>query len=158
MNETRHRDQRTGTAALPRGRRARRWLPMLLACSVLACVSVSLPDAGGQYPEGGVRLPPSNPFPDLDEMDPEMARRQLRALNAARQKEMVRDTAKLLKLAGELDTQTKAEDAATFTEAQWKEIDRIEKLARSVKEKMVMTYGGGPVFQPPDGPPVRLPE
>jgi endonuclease III len=91
----------------------------------------------------------------MDEMDPELAQRQLRALNAQRQKELVKDTAKLLILAKALNAQTQDENAATLTESQWKEIDRIAKLAHSVKEKMVQTYGGRQIFEPQMGPPIR---
>ncbi|MGB6975497.1 MAG: hypothetical protein WBD67_12520 [Terracidiphilus sp.] len=115
----------------------------------------SPPVAGLQHPGEGLQPPPVNPFPDLDEMDPEMAHRQLRAMNAERQKELVKDTARLLKLAQALRAQTQAENAETLTEAQWKEIDRIEKLAHSVKQKMAESYIGVPVFRPPTVPMIR---
>ncbi|HVC46632.1 MAG TPA: hypothetical protein VND90_05250 [Terracidiphilus sp.] len=136
-------------------RRSGRLLLIVLASVVFACFAASMPGAGQAYPGVDLQPPPTNPFPEMDEMDPQLARRQLRALNAERQKELVKDTAKLLKLAQALNAQTRAENAESLSAAQWKEIDRIEKLAHNVKQKMVETYGGGPAFRPPMVPMIR---
>jgi hypothetical protein len=148
MEDDRSDNRRVGGTVPVRDRRPWHWLLMLLACLGIAGVSASL--SGASLQNGGVefQVPETNPFPDLDEMDPQLAHRQLRALNAERQKELVSDTAKLVKLAKALDRQTQATDGATLTEAQWKEVDRIQKLARSVREKMVQTFGDGPIFRP----------
>ena len=62
--------------------------------------------------------------------------RLLRMLNAARQKSMVTDAAKLLKLARQLDAEVAAANGDSFTPEQLRKIARIEKLARNVKEEM----------------------
>lgn len=147
--DKRFEQRRTSQAIRARDRRVGRGLRVVLASIVLACFAAWLPGTGQQAPRPGLQAPHVNPFPDMDEMDPQLAHRQLRALNAERQKELVKDTAKLLKLAQALNAQTQAENAETLTEAQWNEIARIEKLAHSVKERMVETYGGVPVFRPP---------
>ena len=62
--------------------------------------------------------------------------RLLRMLNAARQKSMVSDAAKLLKLARQLDAEVAAANGNSFTPEQLRKIARIEKLAHSVKDEM----------------------
>jgi len=59
--------------------------------------------------------------------------------NAARQRSLVNDTAKLLKLAGELDKEVAATNQTAFTDEQLHKIAKIEKLARHVKEEMSMS-------------------
>jgi hypothetical protein len=62
---------------------------------------------------------------DTDIRETIEADQQLRALNDARQKSMVADAARLLKLAG-----------GTLTPAELRKVAEIEKLAHNVKEKM----------------------
>jgi hypothetical protein len=75
--------------------------------------------------------------------------RRLRALNAVRQKSMVSDTVKLLKLAHELQDEVNRTNSESFTPNELQKVAEIEKLARSVKEKMSTSVRGTPVFQPP---------
>jgi hypothetical protein len=70
-----------------------------------------------------------------------MAERRLNALNIERQKEMVSDTNKLLSLARELNEEVAANGSAPMTLNQLRKIAQIEKLARSVKEKMADGVG-----------------
>ena len=60
----------------------------------------------------------------------------MRALNAERQKELVADTDRLLKLTAELETEVKKNKSTSLTPDQLRQLARIEKLARSVKDKM----------------------
>lgn len=62
--------------------------------------------------------------------------RRIRELNAERQKEMVSDTEKLIKLTAELNTEVAQNHSATLTPDQLRTLIRIEKLAKSVKDKM----------------------
>jgi hypothetical protein len=83
------------------------------------------------------------PFDD----DDFVARRQLRALNAERQKMMISDTQKLLKLAQELNAEiesSKGTDGAALTPEQARKLANIEKLARQVKQKMSESVVSGP--------------
>jgi hypothetical protein len=112
---------------------------------------------------GGAQNYPQPPQPSMDErfgqrVNPGSAfdlpwstedERQLRLLNADRQKSMVADTNKLLKLARELDSEIAAPNADTPTPAQMRKVAEIEKLAHSVKEKMSTSVRGIPVFGPP---------
>jgi hypothetical protein len=65
--------------------------------------------------------------------------RRLRQLNEARQKSMVADANKLLKLAAELNAEMAASNADTVTPAQLRKVAEIERLARNVREKMAMS-------------------
>ena len=84
-----------------------------------------------------------------------MMERRIRALNNERQKEMVSDTNKLLKLAQELNDEIAAKNAGTLTFDQLHKIAQIEKLARGVKEKMAIGVGQpGPTVAAPSFNPV----
>ena len=78
--------------------------------------------------------------------------RQLRALNADRQKSLVSDTNKLLRLAKELNAEIARTNPDSLTLDQLHKMAEIEKLARNVKEKMSMSVrglpGDGPSIQP----------
>jgi len=78
-----------------------------------------------------------------DSLDPVMQERRWRALNIERQKELVADTNKLLKLAKELNDEVAAASAESFSGSQLRKIAEIEKLAKSVKERMTVAIGAG---------------
>ncbi len=77
---------------------------------------------------------------------------RLRALNRERQKSMVSDTNKLLKLATELDAEIGVQNPVSLTPAQMRKLAEIEKLAHNVKDKMSYSAGGPPVTQPQPPP------
>lgn len=93
--------------------------------------------SGSGVPRGQFGMT-SSPF---DDMDPVMLQRHLTALNIERQKEMVSDTNKLLKLARELNDEVAASHATSFTPDQMRKIAEIEKLAKSVRERMTSAVG-----------------
>jgi hypothetical protein len=76
--------------------------------------------------------------------------RVLQALNADRQKSLVSDTLKLLKLANELNAEVNGGNPDTLTANQLRKLEQIEKLAHSVKEKMSTSVRGVPPFHMPD--------
>jgi len=85
-----------------------------------------------------------------------MRQRQLRALNADRQKSMVADTNKLLKLVTELNAEINSSHADTLTANQIYRLNEIEKLAHNVKEKMgTSVQPMQMITQPPSPPPFR---
>ncbi len=84
-----------------------------------------------------------------DDYDPVMMERRLRALNMERQKEMVSDTNKLLKLARELNAEAVGQKSETLTPDQLHKIAEIEKLARNVKERMASGVGQPQTVIPP---------
>jgi len=84
-----------------------------------------------------------------DEYDPLMNERRLRALNMERQKEMVSDTNKLLKLARELNAEVAGQKTEALTPDQLHKIAEIEKLARNVRERMTSAVGETQTMIPP---------
>jgi hypothetical protein len=75
--------------------------------------------------------------------------KRIKILNAERQKAIVSDTARLLKLAKELNDEMAETGSASMTDAQLRKVAEIGKLARSVKDKMSFTAGGYPGLNTP---------
>ena len=113
-------------------------------------------DAEGDY----TRNHPTGRMPDVQTNDPAMAERRLQALNVERQKRMVADASKLLALAKELNDEVAASNPGSFTVAQLRKIGEIEKLARSVRERMTARAAEMPSFSSPPTlvDPVHSPE
>ena len=135
----------------------------LSALLVLGLALATVRQAAGQSPHPepqGPFQPPLNQhlggvLDDVGDNDPVEAARRLRALNEMRQKSMVSDTDKLLKLANELNTEIASANSETLTPDQLHKLAMIEKLARSVKEKMSTPVGGLPVYQQRTSPVMR---
>jgi hypothetical protein len=129
-------------------------VPGLTPAAALAVLVLLLFCAVTAEPAGQEQIPyplgrhPSSPFESSTNLDPLLAAKQLRALNAQRQKSMVSDTDKLLKLAQELNTEIETGNR----DIELRRITDIEKLARNVKQKMSTSLVGGPSFHEP-GPP-----
>jgi hypothetical protein len=82
--------------------------------------------------------------------DPVEEEKRLIALNAQRQKSLVSDTDKLVRLANELGTEISRDNPTELTSAQLRKVAEIEKLAHSVKDKMSTSVRGMPSYvQPP---------
>jgi len=75
------------------------------------------------------------------QIDPTEMERRLSALNNERQKQLVSDTNKLLKLARELNDAVAMNAYNTLNPDQLHKVAQIEKLARSVKEAMSEAVG-----------------
>jgi len=82
----------------------------------------------------------------------EQDERLLRAMNADRQKSMVADANKLLKLAKELNAEIARTNPDALTAEQLHKMAEIEKLARNVREKMSISVRGPPAFLSPMQP------
>jgi hypothetical protein len=94
----------------------------------------------------------------LDSVDPVIAERRMRALNEQRQKQMVSDADKLLKLARDLNEELAAQNTGTFTPDELHKIAEIEKLARNVRQKMAEGASDPqPTLQPPPMPNIPIP-
>jgi len=94
-----------------------------------------------------------DPILQFGETDPIEEAKRLHMLNIERQKAIVSETNKLLKLAGELKAEMETDSSAPLTPAQMKKVGEIERLAKGVKEKMTLTLLNSPVFhQPPPVP------
>jgi hypothetical protein len=113
----------------------------------LLCLVLALPWSGGVSQQVGghnAGLPPSVfqpqtqvPFGTDPVMSPEAAKR-LNMINAARQKGLVADTNKLLALATELNHEIAKSNPGELSADQMRKVAEIEKLAHSVRDKMVM--------------------
>lgn len=83
------------------------------------------------------------PHPGPPSVDPGLARiehRQALARNAQRQKDLVTDTDKLLKLAQQLKTAVDKSNKDTLSIDVIKKADQIQKLAKSISNKMKGNY------------------
>jgi hypothetical protein len=109
----------------------------LARLALLLAFAMVLP-GGAQYsPSGQPQLPHAPSLTDLN--DPAVEHRRMQALNQERQKTIVSDTAKLLKLAGELDQEVKKSDSDSWTPDEMRKLMAIERLAREVKDKMTFS-------------------
>ena len=136
--------------------RLRRWMPSLIWGFGLAMGFVILPGLAARSQSGPPHDIINRPTPmptdpsSADNYDPTMMERRLNALNRERQKEMISDTNKLLRLAMELNDEIAANNTGTLTWDQLHKMAEIEKLARNVKEKMA--DGVGQMGPTPDAP------
>jgi hypothetical protein len=107
-------------------------------------------------PTGGTGVPGQSthqgPFGDGPGGDLAWQAKRLRALNADRQKSMVSDADKLLKLARQLDAEVASNSKDEMTPSELHKVAEIEKLARSVKSKMALSFSSGPQLQGPKLP------
>jgi hypothetical protein len=119
-----------------------RWTPSLCWGLGLAMAFVMLAGLAVRSQSGPPRDIINRPAPmpsdpsSAGDYDPIMMERRMTALNNERQKEMVSDTNKLLKLAKEVNDEIAARDTGGLTPDQLHKIAEIEKLARGVKDKM----------------------
>lgn len=124
------------------------------------CLVLILPFSGlaQNGPSGGPPLPSQvsprqqSPIGETSETDPEYSQKRLRAMNADRHKSLVADTDQLLKLARQLDAEIATNISNDLTPEELRKVAAIEKLAHSVRQKMALSYTGGPRFNNPDFP------
>ena len=83
---------------------------------------------------------------DFGLADQSMDAHRLVVLNHERQKRLASDTDTILKLAHELEEENRQSDSAEWTPQQLRKLAEIEKLARSVRERMV--YAPMPILAP----------
>jgi hypothetical protein len=85
---------------------------------------------------------------DGPDNDPVEQEKRLKALNAERQKSMVADTNRLVKLATELDAELNGERRESLNSDQLRKFAEIEKLAKNIREKMSLSVKGIPLTEP----------
>lgn len=95
---------------------------------------------GQRYPDSSGNFPPDPNSPD---------QKRMRLLNAERQKSLLSDVDKLLKLAKELNDEVAGSDSSPMSDEQMRKVAEIGKLAKSVKEKMSYSVGGYPGLSTP---------
>jgi hypothetical protein len=137
--------------------------PTLLLALLLAlvCGPRNLAQRGGGGTGGnGNSGPPTRPSMDQDPLsqglttpgDPNdtIAReRRMKAMNAERQKSMVADSNKLLKLTTELNEEVNGAHPRPLNSDQLRTVAEIEKLAKNIRDKMSNPVGEPQVFSPP---------
>jgi hypothetical protein len=117
------------------------WAIPLFLCGWLWCTP-----SGQQQIPNMTGKQQREPFGGFGDQDGVFAVRQIRALNADRQKSMVSDTEKLLKLAKELNEEIADGNGEALSAVQVRKLAEIEKLAHNVKQKMSFSIAGGPAF------------
>jgi hypothetical protein len=135
--------------------------PALLLALLLACFCgprYTAQQRGGS--SGNIGSPTTLPSMDQNPLyqgrampgepgDPVAQERRMKALNTARQKSMVEDTNKLLKLTTELNEEVNGAHPQPLNSDQLRKVAQIEKLAHSVREKMSSTVGVATQFLSP---------
>lgn len=115
---------------------------MRLVALLVLCANLLVPGSGAQQ-SGQVSGEPHPGRGHLtgvdavaDPFEENMHEKQLKSLNELRQKRLVTDTDKLLKLATELKAEVERPDKGALPARAMTKADQIEKLAKSVREKM----------------------
>ncbi len=139
-------------------RRAGRWARKAAVWAVWL-VALAAFQGGAQAPSGGgfpgvsTQGPQGRQFGNrqdgTSDISPFEDAKRLRALNAERQRSLVADTEKLLRLVSELHEEIVASDADSLTPVQLRKLAEIEKLAHNVKEKMSTSPVSTPVYRQP---------
>jgi hypothetical protein len=135
-------------SALRTSRSLALWARTIVCLGAMVFLPFSTSVSRGQYGNGqqtttkgfpSVVIPTEKPNPNgsLDQPDNPFANeKQIEAFNKERQKQMLSDSAKLLKLATELKSDVDKSGKETLSLDDLRKAEQIEKLARSVREKM----------------------
>jgi hypothetical protein len=119
---------------------------LVLACGLVCGSAGRSQSQGGSNGGQGQGMGDMRPHHEVstlspDDVDPAMAERRIRALNNERQKQIVSDTDKLLKLARELNEEVAKANTGSLNMDELHKIADIEKLARNVRQRMTETVG-----------------
>ena len=159
------RDEAAAGAADSSPRRPGRLPRRTMGLALLAGIVCILPCAAqqAQSPEYSLMAQngmPSTPLPAIqpnsadgfDRTDSIWTPRRLELINIDRQKTMVADANKLLKLARKLNAEVNGAHAVALTEDQLSEVKEIEKLAHKVRAEMSFSVQRTPYIGPPQIP------
>lgn len=130
----------------------RRFGVRYLVCAGLFLMLAAAAQTTSPWPQRHSSQLPSDPEMDPSQQNGQYSidvEKRFRALNAERQKSLVSDANKLLKLAKELEAETGGPNSEAPGPDQLRKVAEIEKLAHSVKEKMSTSVRSSPVFQAP---------
>jgi len=122
------------------------FLALLLAIPSRAGLpQTGLPTKGsmldGQSPASAAQQNLDDPDSSGDYTDSVMGQRRLKMLNNERQKSLLSDSDKLVKLATELNNEIARSNSGSLTLDELHKVAEIEKLAHNVRDKMTMTIG-----------------
>jgi hypothetical protein len=146
-------DAYTESEKLTRARRRRFVIRLTIGVALVLGVPVSGQSGYPQFPSSsnngryGQHYPDSGGQFGQDSNSPD--KKRMRMLNTERQKALISDTEKLLKLAKELNDEVTESDSTSMNDAEMRKVAEIGKLAHSVKEKMSYSVGGFPATNPP---------
>jgi hypothetical protein len=126
-------------------------VPVVVCAAAIAWASgmVSIGQTGPQSAPHPILLPEANRPPDANDQmvmreekdDQQDKNKDIATANIERRKQIADDSAKLLKLAGDLKTAVDKTGKDTLSLEVIRKADEIERLAHSVKEKMKLTMG-----------------
>lgn len=112
-------------------------MQFLFAWTLSLCLLITASvDAQGQTARPPLRTDPGATSADADEAQQRMARDMAKKANLERQAQLKTDTEKLLKLTQQLKEYVDKSNENVLSLEVLKKADEIEKLARSVKDKM----------------------
>lgn len=119
------------------------WVALLAGLALTAMAPVA---GEGLLQQNGSSVPPAvNRMPDAADRarmeEGQQKQQNFLAINAERRKQIADDSATLLKLATDLKAEVDKTNKDTLSISVIKKAEAIEKLARSVKEKMKLTVG-----------------
>ena len=144
---------------LPAGLRGAVLLALVcgLVCALMCVLPGRAQSSGGSNGGQGQGMGDMHPHPNLsslssDDADPAIVERRIRAINIDRQKQIVADTDKLLKLARELNEEVAKANTGTLTMDELHKIADIEKLAHNVRQRMTESVGEPQTNMPPPVP------
>jgi len=140
---------RGGQGDRPRRRRRGR-IRAAMSIAILFCAGCPAQNpqnrSPGYWPDKNTQVTPVNQQPDANaQMERNMKKAQtekFEAANAERKRQLEADSALLLELATELDTELARTAQDALSPSVIEKIEAIEKLAHTVKEKMRLTVAG----------------
>jgi hypothetical protein len=132
------------SAGTRRPSRARtHWICVLAGLAAVALAPVAgeglFQNSFPHIPPEMTRIPDNNQVNDINSQ--QAKKQSFEAANAERKKQIADDSAKLLKLATDLKAEVDKTNKDTLSLNVIRKADEIERLARSVKEKMKLTVG-----------------
>ncbi len=147
-------EKREPAAGIDPDRSPKAWRPRAVRWVLVLALLLGIPLAG-QSPVSA--FPPASKsreqFPNangpLDQNSNPQNQKRIQFLNAQRQKDIVSDTEKLLKLARELNDEVATADPEHMNDDQVHKVAEIAKLAKSVKDKMSYSLVGYPSVNTP---------
>jgi len=134
----------------------RRGLSLALPLVLLAGAQ-NLPSQPQQPSSGHLGQMTANSTAPFEQPDHPGEQHRQRLLNADRQKALVADADKLLKLVSQFNAEIGAANSDSLTPVQLRTLGEIQKLARRVKTRMSEPIYGTPVFIEPPPVPLNLP-
>jgi hypothetical protein len=139
----------------------------IAACSLGFVFLPGLPACAQSFPANQVRIfhpdpnqqigtnPDQQTHGDIDNSNMSEEQKRMQTLNIERQRALVSDTNKLVRLANELNDEISSANPETLTPSEYRKLAQIEKLAHGVKQKMSASLEGTPAYRPQPPAPMQ---